>query len=423
MVFLDIPNDHKMKLGLVIKFYRTNYYKESHPDSWGINDFVKDDEEYICSPTTLSAIENTKIIKNDDIYDELLKKLGLEYNYEKDLSVIHEKFHKKIIDAFENYNDELLNNLIIDYTKALTPYENFVLEKELIYVINLIQNFLTVDLEEDIKKCLELLPIYESSIQLILADRIHSYFYNFGNLKDLEEINQVVSLQNIKSLRLQCNYINTLIRKKYYLEATENLLKVQKIYMEKDNILGLLRTYSIKLDLIDEMKSNEWNDEVKQILPLFKKHIHKDKKQIIIYIYNTAIGYLKRKEYEFAFELLLFVLNESKELFLPTAIYLNVISTITGIDVPLEAKEANYNEENYPDVFNVIYKFYLLKNSNASFEELENYIFKKIRPIFIYMSDDSLYNTFRIELERCVKITGHNHFLYRYNRIRRRSST
>jgi len=77
--------------------------------------------------------------------------------------------------------------------------------------------------------------------------------------------------------------------------------------------------------------------------------------------------------------------------------------------------------ENFPKEFNIIYNFYLLKNRGSPPEELENYIFENIRPIFINCSDDSLYQTFLIELEKCVSITGHKNLIYQYNRIKTRS--
>lgn len=58
---------------------------------------------------------------------------------------------------------------------------------------------------------------------------------------------------------------------------------------------------------------------------------------------------------------------------------------------------------------------------STSPEELEKYIFDNIRPLFVCISDDSLYETFRIELEKCVAITGHKKLIYQYNRIRTRS--
>lgn len=421
MEILDIPNKHKKYLGVVINYYRTNNYKEKYSDSWGINEFIKNNNENICSPTTLSNIENGKIVKNNDIYDELLKKLGQKYNYKKDLSNIHKVFEKKFNYAFENFNNELLDDLIEDYIQSLDPYKDFILEKELILALNLSRKTLKPEMENDVGKCLKLFPVYEPAIKLILGEKLHSFAYNYSNLEMLEEIDEIVNLSKSKSYRLQCNYLYNLIKKKYYFEAIELLLKLEKYYLKKDNILGLLKIYSIKLILIEETGSNEWLEESEKTLPIFKKNIAKDKEQIIIYIYNIAIGCFNRKEYNRAFDLLLFVLKKSEKLFLPTAIYLNNISSITGIDVPQEAIREDYDEEKYPEVFNTIYKFYLLKNNTTSPEELEKYIFDNIRPLFVYISDDSLYETFRIELEKCVAITGHKKLIYQYNRIRTRS--
>ncbi len=422
MNFLDIPNHDKKKLGKIINYYRINNFKEKHPNSWSINKFIQNKNDNICSPTTLSQIENGTIIIDNDIYDELLKKLEQKYNYEKNLSEIHKIFNNRITHAFENYNDKLLDNLIKEYIEALKPYKDYILEKEFIFALNFSEKNLNLKMKDDMNKCLELFSIYPSGIQIIIADKLDGFVYNLGNPEEIRKVDRVIDLSKIDSYRLKSNYINNLIRKKYYLKAAQFLWELQNHYDKKNNILGLLRAYSIKLILLEEIGSNEWLEEVRQILPIFKQYLDKDREQIIIYIYNIAMGCFNRKKYKLALDILILVLENSNELFLPTAIYVNEICTITDTKVPPVAKNERYNKKNYPEVYNTIYKFYLLKNANSPHIELEKYIFQNIRPIFIKFSDDSIYNLFKFELEKCVEITGHTNLIYKYNRIRRRSS-
>lgn len=131
---------------------------------------------------------------------------------------------------------------------------------------------------------------------------------------------------------------------------------------------------------------------------------------------------MNRKKYKLALELFVLVLECSDKLYLPTSIYVNQICTITGKKVPLIANYKEYNKGDYSEEFNIIHTFYLLKNDHEPAEDLETYIFNKIRPIFKSISDDSLYNVFKIELEKCIEVTGHTNLIYKYNRIRRRSS-
>src|SRR5699024_8822814 len=108
MNFLDIPDKDKIKLGKLINYYRVNDYKANNPTSWSIKEFVKYHDYTICSPTTFTIMKESMVIKNNDIYDELLEKLGKYYNYEKDFRIIHKMFENKIIAFFENYHDTLL---------------------------------------------------------------------------------------------------------------------------------------------------------------------------------------------------------------------------------------------------------------------------------------------------------------------------
>lgn len=422
MNFLDIPEDDKIKLGKIINYYRVNVYKERYPDSWSINNFVQGEYGNICSSTTLSQIENGVIIKDNDIYDEILNKLGQKYNYEKNLSDIHKAYGEKIIYNFENYKDTAVTSLIKDYIVELNPYKNYIFEKEFIYALEFSLKTVNMEMKSNVNKLLKLFSIYPASIRILIADRINSYIYNFGDSNEKRKSHKVFKLYKSNSYRLKTNRIYTLLRKKYYYKAMLSLLELQNYYEKENNILGQLRIYSIKLILLEEIGSTEWFNEVDQVLPIFKEHLEKDNEQIITYIHNIAIGCTNRKKYNLALELFVLVLKYSSRLYLPTAIYVNQICTITGDSIPSIANCGEYNSEDYPEVFNIIYRFYLLKNDNTSASELEEYIFKSIRPIFNEFSDDSLYNIFKLELEKCIEVTGHSNLLYKYNRIRRRSS-
>lgn len=423
MNFLDISYNDKKKLGKIINYYRVNIYKGKHPDLWSISSFVQGEYGNICSTTTLSQIENGTIIKDNDIYDEILRKLGQSYNYKSDLTEVHKIFGNKILDCYENYKDQEVVYLVKEYIDKLTPYKDYILEKELLYALEFTLKVVDSEMRRETYKLLELISIYPFAIQTLLIDKINSYTYNYGNLEEKDNVDKIlIKLTKNTSYRLKTNQIYNLLRKKYYYKAMINLLELQNHYDKGINILGLLRIYSIKLILLEEIGSNEWFNEVDQVLPIFKEHLEKYKEHIIIYIHNIAIGCMNRKKYKLALELLVLVLENSINFYLPTAIYINQICTITGAKVPTIANSREYNSGYYPKVFNIIYKFYILKNDNTPADELEKYIFQKIRPIFTETSDDSLYNIFKLELEKCVEITGHANLIYKYNRIRRRSS-
>lgn len=422
MNLIEITDGQKRKLGSIINYYRITYYKENNPDAWSINNFVREGKDLICSPSTLSAIENNKVIKDTDIYDKLPIKLGQEYNYQKDLTNLHEAYQHKLITAFEQYDSDATNKLIDDYILDLAPYRHYIFEKEVYTVLKIMKEKLTTNSDKIVDKVVHLFEIYGSGIQIVLSSIIYSYFYNYKTLSDLEDLDAKLGLTDSQSLRLQSLKIHTLIRKKYFFEATKNLLRILMLYEESNHFIGYLHASSLKLHLLVEINSDEWTEEVSKILPVFKANIENYKDSIVLFIYNIAMGYLKREEYVLANELLIFILNNTENFYLPTAIYINMISTILDKPVPKIASRTINNEEFYSEPFIKIYGFYERKNKNTPPIELEDYIIREIYPLFHDMSDASLYDAFRLELEKCIAITGHNHLLYNYNRIRRRSS-
>ena len=73
MHYLKINDSDKKKIGYLIHLYRTQQFKHLSQNSFLLNEY----NEPICTRQTLSKIEQGIIIKNDSIYEELLKKVNL----------------------------------------------------------------------------------------------------------------------------------------------------------------------------------------------------------------------------------------------------------------------------------------------------------------------------------------------------------
>lgn len=76
MHYLKINDSDKKKIGYLIHLYRTQQFKHLSQNSFLLNEY----NEPICTRQTLSKIEQGVIIKNDSIYEELLKKVNLKFN-------------------------------------------------------------------------------------------------------------------------------------------------------------------------------------------------------------------------------------------------------------------------------------------------------------------------------------------------------
>lgn len=84
-----LSDEHKKNIGLLIKIWRQE--KSINQDN-----FLYFNGSQICSRTTLSAIENMQVIKNDEIYYELFQRMGISINTSRKTDQLIEKLTKQV---------------------------------------------------------------------------------------------------------------------------------------------------------------------------------------------------------------------------------------------------------------------------------------------------------------------------------------
>lgn len=171
-VYKSLSDIQKKNLGIIIKYFRKK-------EQISQEEFIR---YGICSRTTLSAIENGKIIKQDMIYYEILSKLDILYIPD---NVWEEKFiafSSDLLDTFLEMNDSKINemseraNLLFLRKKGLIYYEQlFLAIKSVFEYLYSHKSTLT---EVVFYEFLSLIDIYPSTLQILVLHLCFLYCNN-----------------------------------------------------------------------------------------------------------------------------------------------------------------------------------------------------------------------------------------------------
>lgn len=362
MKLLDILEEDKTKLGKIIKYYRTNDYKINNPNFWSINDFIEDDNGYICSNTTLSSIENGEIIKDNDIYDKLLKKLNLKYNYKKDLSLLHNKYSSIIEEQFENFVEkDILMDSIKKYIDELKPYGEYVIEKEYIIALNFLEKNIYQMSTYEYNKLMDLLYIFPVGIQGILIANLLQYL-SMTHLPTT--IKENLKKYNIKSKRANLKYawIVMYYVRNYY-KAISIAFPIIKYYEEflYDNENAMIEVDTFKIFFITATNSEEWNEFSNDFFNRVIQDLEKNKSTKLHALHNIGLTAMMKEEYEFAYKVFKIVVEDGSFDFFPIAFQMNIASILSNNEIPKKAIDKNYDRSKYGEGHNRIYEYYLLR--------------------------------------------------------------
>ena len=123
MYYLKINDSDKKKIGYLIHLYRTQQFKHLSQNSFLLNEY----NEPICTRQTLSKIEQGVIIKNDSIYEELLKKVNLKFNTDYCIEeFLPTSIFSDLLNACDYYNLEKLISISESYIKQLNPFKEYI---------------------------------------------------------------------------------------------------------------------------------------------------------------------------------------------------------------------------------------------------------------------------------------------------------
>ncbi|MDF2699156.1 MAG: hypothetical protein K0Q49_712 [Haloplasmataceae bacterium] len=246
----SLTNEIKRKLGFIIKTTRTNRQKEYQ----GLIEKNPYTKENFCKETchyhTLTKLENG-IIKEDMIYHIFLDKLGFYFQIEvdehlKNLEIIYQLV-KKLLIANEYLDDDLLNNIIIEFEK--NDFSKDCIADLHLKLLKHYSNLQKFNQSETEFKLIESYLLFYDDIYLGMAYHYLGLSYlKRRNINKSEELlfnaREIYEKNNVSRGIVNPNIINIYEYKKEYLNAVNLCFEMENYFLESKNFKRLIHTYN-----------------------------------------------------------------------------------------------------------------------------------------------------------------------------------
>ena len=302
MHYLKINDSDKKKIGYLIHLYRTQQFKHLSQNSFLLNEY----NEPICTRQTLSKIEQGIIIKNDSIYEELLKKVNLKFNTDYCIEeFLPTSIFSDLLNACDYYNLEKLISISESYVKQLNSFKEYIFFHEYYECFKWIYTYYssfelpTLQSTEYIILLKNIINsnLYEVMMDLVFTKRTISGIYDFSYF----------DFKNSNSMINRGNHMMILYNQSKLSEMLDYCQDLEEEYSSKNNYIRLLDIYSLKGFAFSNTEKEKFEKLVSQINHTVEAHnsnipeikISQLLKNIglqafRIDMYNIAINYLEQ---------------------------------------------------------------------------------------------------------------------------------
>ena len=267
MYYLKINDSDKKKIGYLIHLYRTQQFKHLSQNSFLLNEY----NEPICTRQTLSKIEQGVIIKNDSIYEELLKKVNLKFNTDYCIEeFLPTSIFSDLLNACDYYNLEKLISISESYIKQLNPFKEYIFFHEYyecfkwIYTYYFSFELPTLQSTEYIISLKNIINsnLYEVMIDLVFKKRTISGIYDFSYF----------DFKNSNSMINRGNHMMILYNQSKLSEMLDYCQDLEEEYSSKNNYIRLLDIYSLKGFAFSNTEKEKFEKLVSQINHIVEAH-------------------------------------------------------------------------------------------------------------------------------------------------------
>ena len=267
MHYLKINDSDKKKIGYLIHLYRTQQFKHLSQNSFLLNEY----NEPICTRQTLSKIEQGVIIKNDSIYEELLKKVNLKFNTDYCIEeFLPTSIFSDLLNACDYYNLEKLISISESYIKQLNPFKEYIFFHEYYECFKWIYTYYssfelpTLQSTEYIISLKTIINsnLYEVMIDLVFKKRTISGIYDFSYF----------DFKNSNSMINRGNHMMILYNQSKLSEMLDYCQDLVEEYSSKNNYIRLLDIYSLKGFAFSNTEKEKFENLVSQINHTVEAH-------------------------------------------------------------------------------------------------------------------------------------------------------
>lgn len=401
MYYLKINDSDKKKIGYLIHLYRTQQFKHLSQNSFLLNEY----NEPICTRQTLSKIEQGVIIKNDSIYEELLKKVNLKFNTDYCIEeFLPTSIFSDLLNACDYYNLEKLISISESYIKQLNPFKEYIFFHEYYECFKWIYTYYssfelpTLQSTEYIISLKNIINsnLYEVMIDLVFKKRTISGIYDFSYF----------DFKNSNSMINRGNHMMILYNQSKLSEMLDYCQDLEEEYSSKNNYIRLLDIYSLKGFAFSNTEKEKFEKLVSQINHIVKAHNSNIPKiKISQRLKNIGLQAFKIDMYDIA-------INYLEQYIAMDSPYANIVgidlcisyqktNKINQLKSFIQSKEVYKGDSQYENLLNYFILKYKYQTDN---DELSYFIVNKV-PIIIDNTMGKYKQFFYEELSMLVEQT------------------
>ena len=401
MYYLKINDSDKKKIGYLIHLYRTQQFKHLSQNSFLLNEY----NEPICTRQTLSKIEQGVIIKNDSIYEELLKKVNLKFNTDYCIEeFLPTSIFSDLLNACDYYNLEKLISISESYIKQLNPFKEYIFFHEYYECFKWIYTYYssfelpTLQSTEYIILLKNIINsnLYEVMMDLVFKKRTISGIYDFSYF----------DFKNSSSMINRGNHMMILYNQSKLSEMLDYCQDLEEEYSSKNNYIRLLDIYSLKGFAFSNTEKEKFEKLVSQINHTVEAHNSNIPKiKISQLLKNIGLQAFRIDMYDIA-------INYLEQYIAMDSPYANIVgidlcisyqktNKINQLKSFIQSKEVYKGDSQYENLLNYFILKYKYQTDN---DELSYFIVNKV-PIIIDNTMGKYKQFFYEELSMLVEQT------------------
>ena len=401
MHYLKINDSDKKKIGYLIHLYRTQQFKHLSQNSFLLNEY----NEPICTRQTLSKIEQGVIIKNDSIYEELLKKVNLKFNTDYCIEeFLPTSIFSDLLNACDYYKLEKLISISESYIKQLNPFKEYIFFHEYYECFKWIYTYYssfelpTLQSTEYIISLKNIINsnLYEVMIDLVFKKRTISGIYDFSYF----------DFKNSNSMINRGNHMMILYNQSKLSEMLDYCQDLEEEYSSKNNYIRLLDIYSLKGFAFSNTEKEKFEKLVSQINHIVEAHNSNIPKiKISQLLKNIGLQAFRIDMYDIA-------INYLEQYIAMDSPYANIVgidlcisyqktNKINQLKSFIQSKEVYKGDSQYENLLNYFILKYKYQTDN---DELSYFIVNKV-PIIIDNTMGKYKQFFYEELSMLVEQT------------------
>lgn len=390
-MLIDIPNEDKVVIGKFIDYERKYRFKNLKQKQFKIDSFI----DGICSKQTYQKLKKEPLLESQ-VYDELLQKLGLEYDYTNNSNL--ENVEQQLYQYYQEYDVKRAKKYI---DESWIPY----LDSRKMYPHEYV-----------VWKCLK-------------EDDVNSYLESMYMLNDIEkEIFSILLLHKayqdidcveipFETLRIHLNvtkiqYLFVLIKQEKFFQASIECYKLLASNLSEKEIL---LCWIAKLFILNAIEPDAFYAQAQKLIK-HPKFSECEDTLLINNVYHVVGLYeYKRHHYEKAWNYFTYIVEDARFTF-PELLFMEHISTLANKRMPENLKHVDVSNQEQEYV--ILYTYYQYKKEKRDYDFLNQYLMESCAPLI-----PNTYPTWilkemiRDELQWISKQTKETKYYYQFNRL------